>query len=142
MLVLAGINSSFFIVAVLMLGFSINHTDNTGMLQPRLRGHTPTEQRDITDYVTWCSAIKLMRRKRGNVWSNEICLPKSLFHVMEPCSGWAPAQIWDTVNEFFVLLCLCAQLQLYPWAFSPLLIQLFPPSHWDTEWAGVWGWAA
>lgn len=36
MLVLAGINSTFLIVAVLVLGFCINHIDNTGMLQPWL----------------------------------------------------------------------------------------------------------
>ena len=48
---------------------------------------TPTDQRDIPDYMTACSAIERWGKKKeeGDVQSDGVCLPESPLHVMEPC---------------------------------------------------------
>jgi len=103
---------------------------------------TPAGQTDMPYGMTSCSAYKVgaRRRKKGDVQSDGVCLPKSPLHMMEPCcpgDGWTSACHWEAVNEFLVLLCLCAHLLLYPLnclylnpqIFSFLLFQLSPPSH-------------
>lgn len=67
--------------------------------------------------VESCSAYKAVgrNRKRGNIQSDDTCLSKSPFHMIEPClpgDGQAPSYPWELGNEFFVLLCLCAQILL------------------------------
>lgn len=70
------------------------------------------------------------QRRRGDIWSGVICLPKLPFCSMEPWfpgDGWAPPCPWKMVNELLVLLCLCVYLLLLwincwylsPWVLSP-----------------------
>lgn len=52
-------------------------------------------------------AIWLKGRRRNGVHSNDICLPKSLLHVTEPCfpeDGWTPGKQWK--NSLFCFACM------------------------------------
>lgn len=61
-----------------------------GACQETQRGQVAqTDQRDIPDHKTSCSVYKVQgrRRRRGDIWSDVVCLYKSLLHMMRP---WSP----------------------------------------------------
>lgn len=91
---------------------------DTGGAQGSARWHRqscwlPLIKRDISDHLVSCSAPRAgERRRKGDFWSDCICVPKSPLLMMRPSSpgdGWTPACPWEAVKEFLVLLCTCAE---------------------------------
>lgn len=91
----------------------------------------------------------------GDIWSEDICLPKSPVHVVEPWfpgGGWTPVCPYEVTNEFlFCFVCSCLQKQLllyllnsisthkfsYLYPSDPLPI-LPEGSKWEVEGLSCW----
>lgn len=116
----------------------------------QVRQPTSTYQRDVLCHMMSWWAKKTGRKKEEAeqyFQSDSICRPKSLLHVIEtwfPEDGWTPAWPWEAVNKvYFVFFAheafvLHIKLYLNPWAFTFVLVILFPIPLWEV---GVWGWA-
>jgi len=59
-----------------------------GVAQGAVRGHsqelTQTGQRDVPHHMASCSAITGRVKEEENIWSDSVCLPKQLLHMMSP----------------------------------------------------------
>lgn len=111
------------------------------------RGHSWNSQSQLTQGILqpiWCHDQHIKEKR--------CCLSYQLTTgVLEPCfpgDTWAPACVWEVVNEFLIFLYLHAQLLLYllnclylnPLVLSFSLFWFSPPSHGSSEQAAVWRW--